>query len=119
MKKIEAIIRSSKLEQVKKRLAAVDVASVSTTRIRSCETQVSAKAFGGVTTAVDRTLNVKLETVVDDWIVDDWIVDATVDAISANAHTGEPGDGAVLVLPLEAVVEIQTGEITLGCFMPP
>ena len=106
VKKIEAIIKPFKLDEVKEALHEVGVSGI---------TVVEAKGFGrqkghtelyrGAEYVVDFLPKVKLEVVVDDNLVE-----RTVEAIATAARTGRIGDGKIFVTPVEMAVRIRTGE---------
>ena len=106
MKKIEALIKPFKLDEVKDALHEVGVSGI---------TIIEAKGFGrqkghtelyrGAEYVVDFLPKVKLEVVVDDGLVD-----RVVEAIAAAAHTGRIGDGKIFVSPIEEALRIRTGE---------
>lgn len=106
VKKIEAIIKPFKLDEVKEALHEVGVSGI---------TVVEAKGFGrqkghtelyrGAEYVVDFLPKVKLEVVVDDNLVE-----RTVEAIATAARTGRIGDGKIFVTPVESAVRIRTGE---------
>ncbi|MBB4210231.1 transcriptional regulator [Rhodothalassium salexigens] len=106
MKKIEAVIKPFKLDEVKESLHDVGVTGI---------TVVEAKGFGrqkghtelyrGAEYVVDFVPKVKLEIVVDDDTVEQ-----AVEAIQHAARTGRIGDGKIFVSPVENVIRIRTGE---------
>ena len=106
MKKIEAVIKPFKLDEVKESLHDVGVTGI---------TVVEAKGFGrqkghtelyrGAEYVVDFVPKVKLEIVVDDDTVE-----SAVEAIQHAARTGRIGDGKIFVSPVENVIRIRTGE---------
>ena len=106
MKKIEAIIKPFKLDEVKEALQEIGLQGI---------TVIEAKGFGrqkghtelyrGAEYVVDFLPKVKIEAAVDDGLVD-----RTIEAIEAAARTGKIGDGKIFVAPLEQVVRIRTGE---------
>ena len=106
MKKIEAVIKPFKLDEVKEALHEVGLQGI---------TVVEAKGFGrqkghtelyrGAEYVVDFLPKVKLEVVVDDGLAD-----RVVDAIAQAAQTGWIGDGKIFVLPVEEALRIRTGE---------
>ena len=106
MKKIEAIIKPFKLDEVKEALQDVGLQGI---------TVIEAKGFGrqkghtelyrGAEYVVDFLPKVKIEAAVDDAIVD-----RVIEAIENSARTGKIGDGKVFVSTLEQVVRIRTGE---------
>jgi nitrogen regulatory protein PII len=106
MKKIEAIIRVSKLEAVKDALVARGVEGMTIAEVYGRGIDKGQPiTYRGITTtgAVPR---IKLETVVPD---ED--VEPLIDAIFQAAHTGEVGDGRILVVDVESVMRIRTGEM--------
>lgn len=105
MKKIEAIIRKSRFEDVKDALLAADIEWFSYYDVRGEGKMRQARIYRGVmydTSSIERTLiNV---------VVRDKNVEKTVDAILKSAQTGEIGDGRIFVIPIEDAVRIRTGE---------
>ena len=106
MKKIEAIIKPFKLDEVKEALHEVGIKGI---------TVVEAKGFGrqkghtelyrGAEYVVDFLPKVKIELVVEDTLVE-----RAIEAIQRTAHTGRIGDGKIFVTPVEEAVRIRTGE---------
>ncbi len=106
MKKIEAIFRRQKLDAVKAALLNVGVQGTTVTEVYGSGEQTSPSiTYRGVTAKQEFIPRVKLEVVVQE---DD--EDRVVDTIFQNAHTGEIGDGRILVLNLDSVTRIRTGE---------
>jgi nitrogen regulatory protein P-II 1 len=106
LKKIEAIIKPFKLDDVVEALTEIGVEGVSVSEIRGFGRQKGrTEIYKGAEYVVDFLPKVKLEAV----IADD-IVDQVVQAIQKAAHTGKIGDGKIFVIPVEAVVRIRTGE---------
>ena len=106
MKKIEAIIRPYKLEDVKNKLAEMEIFGLSTTEIRGFGRQRGHKEiYRGQEYSVEFQPKVKLEIVVADEQVE-----AVLDAICDAAHSGQIGDGKIFVMPVEEVVRIRTRE---------
>lgn len=105
MKKIEAIIRKSRFEDVKEALLAADIEWFSYYDVRGEGKMRQARVYRGVmynTSSIERTLiNV---------VVRDKNVEKTVNAILRSAQTGEIGDGRIFVIPIEDAVRIRTGE---------
>jgi len=105
MKKIEAIIRKSRFEDVKEALLAADIEWFSYYDVRGEGKMRQARVYRGVmynTSSIERTLiNV---------VVRDKNVEKTVSAILKSAQTGEIGDGRIFVIPIEDAVRIRTGE---------
>jgi nitrogen regulatory protein P-II 1 len=106
VKKIEAIIRHFKLEDVKSALTEAGVAGMTVTEVRGFGRQRGHKeTYRGAEYIVDFMPKVKLEV-----IVDDNGLDAAIEAIVRTARTGQVGDGKIFVSPMEQVVRIRTGE---------
>ena len=110
MKKIEAVIKPFKLDDVKDALSETGVKGL---------TVVEAKGFGrqkghtelyrGAEYVVDFLPKVKIEVVVDDEQVE-----RVIEAIQKAAHTGRIGDGKIFVSPIEEAIRIRTGETGAG-----
>ena len=105
MKKIEAIIKPHRLEDVKSALTQVGVQGMTVSEIRGFGRQKGHKEqYRGAEYTVDLVPKIKLEVVLADSAVQ-----AAVDAIVRAAKTGEIGDGKIFVLPLESAIRIRTG----------
>ncbi len=105
MKKIEAIIRKTKFEDVKEALLAADIEWFSYFEVRGVGKTRQARIYRGVmydTSAIER---IQMSIVVRDINVE-----KTVKAIISAAQTGEIGDGRIFVLPVEDAIRIRTGE---------
>ena len=106
MKKIEAIIKPHKLDEVKTALTQVGVQGLTVSEVRGFGRQKGHKEqYRGAEYTVDLVPKVKIEVVVADGSVQ-----AAVDAITRAAKTGEIGDGKVFVYALESALRIRTGE---------
>jgi nitrogen regulatory protein P-II 1 len=106
MKKIEAVIKPFKLDDVIEALSEVGVEGVSVTEIRGFGRQKGrSEIYKGAEYVVDFLPKIKLEIVVTDGICDQ-----AVEAIRKSALTGKIGDGKIFVLPVESVLRIRTGE---------
>jgi len=106
MKKVEAIIRHFKLEEVKDALTSAGVSGMTVCEVRGFGRQKGHKEqYRGAEYTVDFLPKVKLEVVVSD---DD--VANAVDAILASARTGQIGDGKIFVYDLNEAIRIRTGE---------
>jgi len=106
MKKIEAIIKPFKLDEVKDALQAVGVSGITVLEAKGFGRQKGhTELYRGAEYVVDFLPKVKLEIVVDDAIVS-----AAVEAIIQAAHTGRIGDGKIFVSSVESAYRIRTGE---------
>ncbi len=106
MKKIEAIIKPFKLEEVKDALSAVGIQGLTVSEVKGFGRQKGHKElYRGAEYVPEFLPKVKLEIVVGDDIVEQ-----VVKAILDGASTGRIGDGKVFVLPIEEAVRIRTGE---------
>jgi nitrogen regulatory protein PII len=106
MKKIEAIVKPFKLEEVKDALAEVGVVGMSVSEVKGFGRQKGhTEIYRGSEYTVDFLPKVKIETVVADDAVDD-----AIKAITKAAGTGKIGDGKIFVLPIEQAIRIRTGE---------
>ncbi len=106
MKKIEAIIKPFKLDEVKEALHEIGVSGITVTETRGFGRQKGhTELYRGAEYVVDFLPKVKLEVVV----ADDQ-KDRVVEAIAAAAQTGRIGDGKVFVSPIESALRIRTGE---------
>ena len=106
MKKIEAIIRHFKLEDVKEALTKIQVVGMTVTECKGFGRQKGHKEqYRGAEYTVDFLPKTKLEVVVADGQAQ-----AAIDAIVAGARTGKIGDGKIFVSNLENVIRIRTGE---------
>jgi nitrogen regulatory protein P-II 1 len=106
MKKIEAIIKPFKLDEVKEALADVGVLGLTVTEVKGFGRQKGhTELYRGAEYVVDFLPKVKIEVVCDDDMVE-----RAVEAIMTAARTGRIGDGKIFVSPVEEVVRIRTGE---------
>ena len=106
MKKIEAIIKPFKLEEVKDALADIGVEGMTVSEVKGFGRQKGhTEIYRGSEYTVDFLPKIKLEIVLPDDKAD-----AAVKAIAASAKTGKIGDGKVFVLPVDNVVRIRTDE---------
>jgi nitrogen regulatory protein P-II 1 len=106
MKKIEAIIKPFKLDEVKEALSRIGVDGLTVSEVKGFGRQKGhTELYRGAEYVVDFLPKVKLEIVVT---AD--VVDKVVEAIVSAANTGKIGDGKIFVLPLEEAVRIRTGE---------
>lgn len=105
MKKIEAIIRKTKFEDVKEALLKADIEWFSYFEVRGVGKSRQARIYRGVmydTSSIERIL-VSI-------VVRDQNVERTVNAVLSAAHTGEIGDGRIFILPVEDAIRIRTKE---------
>jgi nitrogen regulatory protein P-II 1 len=106
MKKIEAIIKPFKLDDVKEALTEIGVIGMTVMEVRGFGRQKGhTELYRGSEYTIDFLPKVKVEIVVADHVVQ-----KVVETIIAAAKTGSIGDGKVFVLPVEEAVRIRTGE---------
>lgn len=106
MKKIEAIIKPFKLDEVREALAEVGVTGLTVTEVKGFGRQKGhTELYRGAEYVVDFLPKVKVEMVV---AADK--TDAVIEAIVRSARTGKIGDGKIFVTSVEQVVRIRTGE---------
>ena len=106
MKKIEAIIKPFKLDEVKDALNDLGVAGMTVVEVRGFGRQKGRKEiYRGAEYVVDFLPKIKIEVVLGDDLVG-----RAVEAIIESAKTGKIGDGKIFVLPVDEVVRIRTGE---------
>lgn len=106
MKKIEAIIKPFKLDDVKDALHEIGVKGITVTEVKGFGRQKGhTELYRGAEYVVDFLPKVKLEI-----IVKNELVPTIIEAIEKSAKTGKIGDGKIFVTPVEDVVRIRTGE---------
>ena len=106
MKKIEAIIKPFKLDEVNEALQEVGLQGITVTEARGFGRQKGhTELYRGAEYVVDFLPKIKIEVVVEDHMVD-----KTVAAIISAARTGKIGDGKIFILPVEDAIRIRTGE---------
>ena len=106
MKKVEAIIKPFKLDEVKERLSAIGVQGLTVTEVKGFGRQKGhTELYRGAEYVVDFLPKVKLEIIVNDEQVGD-----VVETIQQAAKTGRIGDGKIFVMPIDEAVRIRTGE---------
>ncbi len=107
MKKIEAIIRPEKLNDVKQALDDLGIHGMNFIHVtgRGAQRGIVHQGRGGESVTVDMLPKVKLEVVVPDGAVD-----AAVAAIIAASRTGNIGDGKIFIIPVDEAVRVRTGE---------
>jgi|SRR5262245_38545536 nitrogen regulatory protein P-II 1 len=106
MKKVEAIIKPFKLDEVKDALSEVGIQGMTVIEVKGFgRTGGKKEVYRGSAYVVDFVPKVKLEIVVPDEIVN-----SVIDAIEKSAKTGRIGDGKIFVGPVDEAVRIRTGE---------
>lgn len=105
MKKIEAIIRLSKYDQVREALKSIGVEFFSFWDVRGCGKDVETQIYRG-TVYGSSNIERRIVTIV----VNDAFVDKTVECILKYGSTGELGDGKIFISDIEDVIRIRTGE---------
>ena len=106
MKKIEAIIKPFKLDEVREALSEIGVSGLTVTEVKGFGRQKGhTELYRGAEYVVDFLPKVKI-----DIVVADQAADGAVDAILQAARTGRIGDGKMFVMPVEQVVRVRTGE---------
>lgn len=106
MKKIEAIIKPFKLDDVVEALSELGIEGVSVTEIKGFGRQKGrTEIYKGAEYVVDFLPKIKLEI-----ILNDALVESAVETIQRAAHTGKIGDGKIFILPVEGALRIRTGE---------
>ncbi len=109
MKKVEAIIKPFKLDEVKEALHEIGVSGITVTEAKGFGRQKGhTELYRGAEYIVDFLPKVRLEVVVDDGQVD-----RVVEAIATAARTGRIGDGKIFVSTIERAIRIRTGETDL------
>ena len=106
MKKIEAIIRPFKLDEVKEALTEEGIKGMTSTEIRGYGRQKGhTETYRGREYHIEFVPKIKIEIVVDDSVCD-----KVVNVIVNTAKTGQIGDGKIFILPVSDVIRIRTGE---------
>jgi len=106
MKKIEAVIKPFKLDEVRESLSSIGVNGLTVTEVKGFGRQKGhTELYRGAEYVVDFLPKIKLELVVGDDLAE-----AAMDAIIKAAHTGKIGDGKIFVSTVEQVIRIRTGE---------
>jgi len=106
VKKVEAIIRPSKLDEVKDALALIGIRGMTVSQVVGCGTQ---KGHTSVFRGREYTVNL-LDKVKIEIVVEDKFVEQIVNRIATAGKTGEIGDGKIFVYPVDKAVRIRTGE---------
>jgi nitrogen regulatory protein P-II 1 len=106
MKKIEAIIKPFKLDEVKEALHEVGLQGITVLEAKGFGRQKGhTELYRGAEYVVDFLPKVKIELVVEDEMLD-----RAVEAIQQAAHTGRIGDGKIFIVPVENAIRVRTGE---------
>jgi nitrogen regulatory protein PII len=106
VKKIEAVIKPFKLDDVKDALHDVGVSGITVTEVKGFGRQKGhTELYRGAEYVIDFLPKVKVEVVVEDVLVDN-----VIEAITQAARTGRIGDGKIFVSPIEEAVRIRTGD---------
>ena len=106
VKKIEAIIKPFKLEEVKEAILKLGISGMTISEVKGFGRQKGHKEiYRGAEYIVDFLPKVKIEVAVDSNVVPD-----VVKAIKENAFTGQIGDGKIFIIPIEKAIRIRTGE---------
>ena len=106
MKKIQAIVRPTRFDQIKEAMCKFNVNGMTVTEVNGCGLQKGkTEVYRGTEYTIDLLPKVKIELVVSDTVVDE-----VIKVIIEAGRTGEIGDGKVFVYPLENAVRIRTGE---------
>ena len=106
MKKITAIIKPFKLDEVRDALQEIDISGVTVTEAKGFGRQKGhTELYRGAEYAVDFLPKIKIEVIVHDDLVND-----VIEAIKSKAHTGRIGDGKIFIFNVDEVIRIRTGE---------
>ena len=106
MKKIEAIIKPFKLDEVREALSAIGVQGITVTEVKGFGRQKGhTELYRGAEYVIDFLPKVKVEVVVEDSLADN-----VVEAIANAARTGRIGDGKIFVSDVEQAIRIRTGD---------
>ena len=106
MKKIEAIIKPFKLDEVKEALSNIGVSGLTVFEVKGFGRQKGhTELYRGAEYIVDFLPKIKLE-----FIIDDEILEEVLETIKSSAHTGKIGDGKIFVSSIEEIIRIRTGE---------
>ena len=106
MKKIDAIIKPFKLDEVREALAEVGIEGLTVTEVKGFGRQKGhTELYRGAEYVIDFLPKMKLEIVVSDKMVD-----KVIETIKKTAHTGKIGDGKIFVSPVEKAIRIRTSE---------
>jgi len=111
MKKIEAIIKPFKLEELKTALHDIGVQGMTVTEVKGFGRQKGhTEVYRGSEYTIDFVPKIKVEVVIDDSRVEDSMVERVIATIIATTRTGKVGDGKIFVTPVDTAVRIRTGD---------
>ncbi len=106
MKKIEAIIKPFKLDEVKEALSNIGVSGLTVFEVKGFGRQKGhTELYRGAEYVVDFLPKIKLE-----FIINDEILEEVIETIKSSAHTGKIGDGKIFISNIEEIIRIRTGE---------
>ena len=106
MKKLEAIIKPFKLDDVKDGLSSLGIKGLTVTEVKGFGRQRGHReVYRGAEYQVDFVSKIKIEVIMDEGMVAE-----AVKSIQEKARTGEIGDGKIFILPVEEAIRIRTGE---------
>ena len=106
MKKIEAIIKPFKLDEVKEALSEIGVSGLTVFEVKGFGRQKGhTELYRGAEYVVDFLPKIKLE-----FIINDEILEEVIETIKSVAHTGKIGDGKIFISNIEEIIRIRTGE---------
>ena len=106
MKKIDAVIKPFKLDEVREALSEIGVSGLTVTEVKGFGRQKGhTELYRGAEYVVDFLPKVKIDVAVKSELLE-----RVIEAIEKSANTGKIGDGKIFVMPLEKVIRIRTGE---------
>ena len=106
MKKVEAVIKPFKLDDVREALSDIGITGMTATEVKGFGRQKGhTELYRGAEYVVDFLPKVKIELVIEDSMLEQ-----AVEAIKQAAHTGRIGDGKIFILPVEDAIRVRTGE---------
>ncbi len=106
MKKIEAIVKPFKLEEVKNALAKIGIQGMTITEVKGFGRQKGhTEVYRGAEYHIDFVPKIKIELIV----IEEWVAQV-IETLERSAKTGKIGDGKIFVSPVEEVIRIRTGE---------
>ena len=106
MKKIEAVIKPFKLDEVRESLSSLGVSGLTVSEVKGFGRQKGhTELYRGAEYVVDFLPKLKIEV-----IINDDLVDKAIESITATAKTGKIGDGKIFVTDIQKVIRIRTGE---------